>query len=494
VKRRGIRFSILLLVAGWITWWAAPVKPRYEFPNHTAARTGSDRVLGATVSRDGRWGVTMRRTRNGLGTTAEYGPLILFDVGRGREGVELAATPAKVTFSPDSSLAVVGRDIWDVPQGKRIAELPGGYQPETSCLTFSSDGRYVAYTGETQKPQGIRPWIRVWDRQTKTDIVTLDSHEGPIAISRDGRWLACTIADQGQQAELPWEIGVYAMPTGRRAAAYQVDDEAEHGWFDRRLTFSPDGRRLAAARRMNGRDRESWHRVDVVNTASGTRELQFDGHWTVCPESELRFSATGDYLGCVGVGENTCELWDVRQAPAQVIAPATALSQLTFSPAGTWAVSLGVGDRSEDAARIWSFADIEISSRNLLQDGQIVHSFLMSLDGKRFLAQQASATTVLGRRAMIHVGDLDSGKVRHSIPAPTSMFRVFIEASGTYVGVQLSDGTFQLWDLPPRKPWLGIVLCWLGESFLAAIVCFRSSSSRRPTADAAEGTTGVSNG
>ncbi|MEU5023895.1 nSTAND1 domain-containing NTPase [Streptomyces milbemycinicus] len=96
---------------------------------------------------------------------------------------------SEVAFSPDGTLASVGRDgktvLWDARHHTRLATLTG-HATWLRAVDFSPDGRRMATGGDDRK-------VVLWDVAHRTKVATLTGHRGPVksvAFSPDGRTVA----------------------------------------------------------------------------------------------------------------------------------------------------------------------------------------------------------------------------------------------------------------------------------------------------------------
>ena len=143
---------------------------------------------GAVVafSRDGRYLATSGRPR--------LTPIELLDP---RTGVSLRSLPAElamqqmVEFSPDSRvIASAGLSdrviaLWDVAQGRLLAEPLSGHAALLRAIAFSADGRWLASLGNGD---GIKIWA--WRQGRVVASVPMGKLAGfALAFSADGRWL-----------------------------------------------------------------------------------------------------------------------------------------------------------------------------------------------------------------------------------------------------------------------------------------------------------------
>ena len=170
----------------------------------------------------------------------------LWDVATGREGVRLVGQQAGLSvvlcFSPDGKILATAHadcrviQLWDVASGKEIRQLHGG--PGTYSLCFSPDGRTLATgaAGDDNTPPRHCA-IRLWNVAGGKELRRLPGHPHGVqllAFTPDGKRLA--------SAGRLNVIRVWDMATGRDLVSFP-----EPEGFVTRVAFAPDGRSLATA-------------------------------------------------------------------------------------------------------------------------------------------------------------------------------------------------------------------------------------------------------
>ncbi len=136
-----------------------------------------------------------------------------------------------ISFSTDSTMLATGGNrgvkLWDVNTGRNIANIPVKPSSHVRLVSFSPDGRTLAYRVSQEK------FTRLWDvtTQTQTGIIENPSIDY-WAFSPDGKILASTA---GRIITL-WDV-----VTGQSIA---ILEGPLRGF--RHITFSPDGNTLAS--------------------------------------------------------------------------------------------------------------------------------------------------------------------------------------------------------------------------------------------------------
>ena len=171
-----------------------------------------------------------------------------------------------ISFSDDSAMLASGDHsgvkLWDVNTGRNIANIPVKPSSHIRLVSFSPDGRTLAYRVSEEK------FTRLWDvtTQTQTGIIENPSIED-WAFSPDGKILASAA---GRIITL-WDV-----VTGQQIATLEGPlDRVSH------ITYSPDGNTLASV---------SWDRTirlwDIatnqnIETFNGTSYAAFSPDGTI---------------------------------------------------------------------------------------------------------------------------------------------------------------------------------------------------------------------
>ena len=178
-----------------------------------------------------------------LAAAGFQGPLVLFDVGNGKEldsfGKEFDLLAdywtgdSPVAFSPDRrTLATLGGrealHFWDLATGKDRLATPEAHLGGVYALAFPADGKTLISGSDDRT-------VRVWDLATGPLTNTL-AHDGwvrSLAVSADGSFLAAVLAyPEGNPSLEPQDWASGSIP-GQWRARYRAECDAQRRWLVR---------------------------------------------------------------------------------------------------------------------------------------------------------------------------------------------------------------------------------------------------------------------
>lgn len=211
-----------------------------------------------------------------------------------------ARSQSVTTPAMNPALSANGRRLVVVKSGTIIILDPPGEPVQATFMaphplgglrtspTLSADGRLFAWW-DTKV-------MRVWDTATSTLAgPELPAKNGALrAFSGAGDRLAIVGFDRG---ELKGRVFVWNYRTGQQIAVLRSDAA---NFAPAALSFSPDGRRLAAG---------SEHLVIVWDVATAQEIFTFRGHRGNV--ADVAFSADGNYVASGGL-DGIVRIWDVR--------------------------------------------------------------------------------------------------------------------------------------------------------------------------------------
>ena len=380
-------------------------------PVTSVAWGGGERVL-AMAGRNGRlalWNVVEFKRRRPLGTPA---------TGQTADLLSLAWRPDGRRLASGSGTAVA---LWRADPTPRLGRRIDLGLAEMRGVVQSPDGSMLAAAG--RDPVAGNLVLRLWDAESGEPVREM---RGPgrrapeIAWSGGGRYLHAASTDRG--------VRRLEVTSGRALEGWRA--EREEGGPLRKLAWSADGSRLAAA----GRDGvvELW---DAVNRAL----LAPPGEGTEARLTSLAWSTGGDRLAA-GWDDGSLRVWDGETGLPLDSQPAgheDAITGLAWSPDGRTLAS-GSEDRT---ARLWLADTGVLDGAPLAGHGQAVLHLAWS-PGGRTLATATNDRQIrlwdVERRA-VYAGPL----LGHE-DTITSLF--FSREGGTLTSVD-RDGVLWRWDI-----------------------------------------------
>lgn len=240
-------------------------------------------------------------------------------------------------FSQDShrlavACSIIGIWVYDAHSGNEITLLTGHTDSVTSVV-FSPDGTTLASGSYDQT-------VQLWDADTFEHRVTLIGHAGntkALAFSPDGKTLASgasrfstnqKVNQHVEETEDPEEIDsfirVWDVATGQR----KMTLAGHTGWIAD-LAFSPDGLTLASA--------STDGTVRLWNAATGHQKMTLTGH-TADQVVAVAFSADSTRLASWG-NDQTVRLWDVHTGEQKLVIEGNHYGAAAFSSDGATLVS-----------------------------------------------------------------------------------------------------------------------------------------------------------
>jgi WD40 repeat protein/serine/threonine protein kinase len=251
-------------------------------------------------------------------------------------------------LSPDGRLFASGCNdkmvrVWSLETGDLIATLAGHTADVVWSVTFSPDGKHLA-SRASPTLKGQYPdlgEIRIWDLDARKPIVSLNDLSfgaSRPAFSPDGKRLAAGTAPFGKR------LTVWDSASGQELLVKKLEDAVTV------VAFSPDGKRLAVAPMMKG-VMATWAKgVRILDAATGDLVEFCPGDLSYC--MALTFSPDGKQLAAAG--EEGLELWNVEsgQLVRTFKGHQGGVLDVVFSPNGRRLASAG----ADGSVRVWDAA------------------------------------------------------------------------------------------------------------------------------------------
>jgi WD40 repeat protein/tRNA A-37 threonylcarbamoyl transferase component Bud32 len=330
-----------------------------------------------------------------------------------------------VAFSPDGkrlasatgefgSPGVGEVKIWDVDSGKEIRHHKG-HPSSVTGLAFSPDGKSLATSG------GDRT-VRIWDTVSGDEVTNLPckSKVNGVAFSPDGKLLACAYEQAEVGDYLPGEVKIWDVKTRQRVLHLA-------GNLGRlfSVTFSPDGKRLAASGDLG---------VKVWDASTGKEIHEFKASVARFQNRDVKFSLDGTRL-VAGHG-STVKVWDTT----------TGQELLTFKGHTGLVVSVAL---SPDCKRLASADRVSVkvwdttsSQEPLTVQGEMGWWFgtaAFSPDGKRVAVGTGNGP--------VKVCDASTGQVSLTLKGHTAwVVSAAFSADGKRLATASHDKTVKIWD------------------------------------------------
>lgn len=410
--------------------------------------------------------------------TIADGCFIIMD-NRGREvrSVQLQDRVLAATFSPDGNrVATVSADgktrVFDVVSGQAVYVLKDtrdqGWDDDTNAPAFSPDGSRLAVASEGKR-------VRVWDIQTQPREQTAHrGHVGDFIFSPDGTEVVSSGVEEPfekpsfravrvwsaadghaiNRVTAPDEVptGAALSADGRNLALFGDGDGArildvhtgqvlrtftDADWMSP-VTFSPDGKRIAAARNSSGGNHTHWVEIWEVSTGHHLFDLkagnQHVGHCIFSPDSTMLVTDTWwpwaeTTVWDVQTGR---ELYDLKQENARVV----------FSQDSTRLLVSLLDKRRDEPdhylVQIWE-----------ARSGRVLRTLAASVEKSALgLSPDGSKAIVGGDDGVARIWDVDTGNLLIELRGHAGpILWVAFSHNGSLALTTGEDRTARLWDV-----------------------------------------------
>lgn len=327
-------------------------------------------VTDAVWSADGRRGIGIAMRVGDNVNPSETGVAVIWDLESGKE---IALIDHQLRELSSAALRSDGKEvvltyerdkvfIHDTADGAELAVISVPATDETTIAALSPDGKLLA----TAALDGT---IRVWDRQTKSEIKTLEGHTFRIHYltftSDSGR----LISGSSDGTARIWEIVGGSEPVILTGHADLIAAAA----LSRDETHLVTGSQDKTAR--------------IWNLADPTRPRVLDGHQGTV--DSVRFTSDGKWV-LTAAADGTARIWDAATGKnASVLrGHEDALTSAAVSPDGSFVLTTG-----GPTARIWSVASQ--ADGTVLPSDKFAADPVFNADGSRIVAETGDGKATL---------------------------------------------------------------------------------------------------
>ncbi len=377
--------------------------------------------------------------------------------------------------------------VWDARTRQEVLTLKG-HRGMVSSVCFSPDGKRIASGSGGQKEDSSSPYpfgeVKLWDATTGELLKTLRTHMGflpghkglvyQLAFSPDGKSIASESTDgtrkvwEAQTGEglqsLEWrgwfqaDSGISCgnfSPDGKHHVLGRYDGtlsvrELDIGRPTRtfkghtrrvtRVTFSPDGKRIASVSSRSDKEPDTARsEVKVWDAATGQPISTFTGHAGVV--TMLSFSPDGKWIASVSE-DRMLMVWDVQtgQLKQAFQGHLDQITSVVFSPDGN-SIITGSADRT---VKVWYTDRKErtgTEKKPIALKGHTdwVYGLAFSADGKHIISSSADRT--------IRRWDLAEGEEPLSIEGHTGgVNSVGLSPDGKRIVSGSNDSSVRVWN------------------------------------------------
>jgi WD40 repeat protein len=377
---------------------------------------------------------------------------------------------AGVTFSPEGDLLATSSVdkrivLWDADTGRPL-RLFTGHENMVFGVAFDADGRRLLSASRDNT-------LRLWDVATGVTLRVYQGHTAGLwSVARHGdtlytaandqtvrRWSLATpgqwvwdmppgtpnsaaVSPNGEYVAVGFENGAirfFSIPSGE----LEAEDLDAHPSIIKRLTFNPEGTRLATAG-MDG-IAKLWQ-VDKTPTGLTLTPLHtLEGHTgsvhAVAFSPDGRTLATAGYDGRVGLFDVESGEGELFEAHNQCERSGCA-EAVEFFDHGRTLMSVGYADQR---IRLWDLTKQPPEPRDLAKTKDMLLWATLRPDGRQVAA--------VGREQVVTLHDLgpEPAEPRRLVGHEQTVYRAIYSPDSRQLATVGADMTVRLWDLEAHK-------------------------------------------
>jgi WD40 repeat protein/uncharacterized caspase-like protein len=253
----------------------------------------------------------------------------------------------RLVFSPDARLVATTTfrssaiKLWETATGRELRTLSTGIQASAVMapeIAFSRDGRYIAGAAGDNS-------VKVWEVMSGREVQTLTGSQGSIMVAVGTSFLGFT--QQNHLVTVSDAARVWDLTTGKESLNVEVNMQGMAGYngFGGGIALSLDGTQLALP---PSDDREALHIIDL---SSGKEIRRINLPDRDLDSLKLTFTPDGRLLAAA-IDNKRLKLWDLSSKQVKELGPTVKeFSQIEFSRDGRL-----VGLSENYIARIWETA------------------------------------------------------------------------------------------------------------------------------------------
>jgi WD40 repeat protein len=309
----------------------------------------------------------------------------------------------------------------------RLGGIPPLHHPRSFCsVAYSHNGKWIA-SGDQDG------YVTVWDAATRQELQSFHAHEinARVTFSPDGQRLASAGLDKTVTVKV-WNFDPQRAG-GQTSLHLTLPPEIASGG---RVAFSPDGLHIASPGTNNT--------VRVWDAATGREIFNLPGH--ARPVLCVAYSPDGRYLAS-GSADKTVKIWDVRQGLEKLPlrGHAAQIVHVAYSRDGKQLVSVANDSDSwaDGELNVW---DVQTGRKVFSLRGHTcpLYEAAFSPDGRRLASAGLSH---------VKLWDLTTGQEALTLRGHGEAVRsVAFSPDGNRIVTAGRDRTLRIWDGRPVPP------------------------------------------